>query len=412
MKKVASLMIGLLLCGCTAFANEAAPAAETAKPAAVATVVAADHVPVTQVFDYVYDPGVYTSLNEELGKAAIAKGFGNDGGKCTAVATTLPNGDTVVGRNLDFYITHNPAYIIRTKGVKGMYDTVGVSYVHQKEYPNNEYVKEKGVPKLVRELLPFSSTDVLNEKGFYMEVNMRYDEPDKNGKPLFASSGTNPKSKERVSVIMLTRYLASRCATVDEAVALAKKLDIYSIQAPGMNWSLCMMMADATGNYGLLEIAQNKVSFLKKQPAQTNFYVTKAWNKQQHYQSGLGRYETVMNGVKDVKTEEDMLKLIKKVTYWQCNFPDICQYDPRTELVQDNSKWSTDYILDPKNQEEVQAKMAEGAAKLRSMTREQVMDDGSYWESAFTHLINCNKRTMTIRFFEDDNKVITLGFDK
>ena len=33
MKKIASLMVGLLLCGCTAFANEAAPVVE--KTAAV-----------------------------------------------------------------------------------------------------------------------------------------------------------------------------------------------------------------------------------------------------------------------------------------------------------------------------------------------------------------------------------------
>lgn len=189
-----------------------------------------------------------------------------------------------------------------------------------------------------------------------MEVNMRFYEPDKNGKPVFASSGTNPKSKDRVSVVMLPRYIASRCATVDEAVALAKKLDIYSIQAPGMNWSLCFMMADATGNYGLLEIAQNKVSFLKKQPAQANFYVTKSFNKQQHYKAGLGRYATIMNGVK--------------------------------------------------------AKQENGAAKLRSMTRDQIMDAGIYWESTFTNLVNCNKRTLTVRFFEDENKVLTLGFDK
>ena len=408
MKKIASLMVGLLLCGCTAFASEAAPVVE--KTAAVTT-VAADHAPAKQVFDYVYDLGVYTSLNEELGKAAVGNRFGNDSGKCTAVAKTLPNGDTVVGRNLDFYITHNPAYIIRTKGIDGLYDTIGLSYAHV-GYPNNEYVKANGLPKQLREQLPFASTDVLNEKGLYAEVNMRYDEPGKDGKPLFASSGTNPKSKERISVTMLPRYLVSRCATVDEAVALAKKIDIYSIKAPGMNWSLCMLMADATGNYGLLEIAQNKVSFLKKQPAQTNFYITKPWYKQQHYKSGVGRYETVMNGVKDVKNDEDMFKLIKKVSYFQANFPDTCQYDARTEFVVDNSKWTTDYVLDPKNQEEVKAMMQEGAAKLSKMTREEIMDNGTYWESVFTNLVNCNKKTITVRFFEDENRVMTLGFDK
>ena len=395
MKKIASLMVGLLMCSTAAFANEVAP----------------DHVALKPIFDHVFDAGTYTSLNYEAGKAALAKGFGGDAGKCTAIAKTLPNGDTVVGRNLDFYVTHKPAYVVRTKGIEGEYETIGLTYVHV-GYPDNDYVKANGLPKKVYDLLPFSSTDVLNEKGFYIEVNMRYDEPGKDGKPIFASPSTNPKSKERVSVVMLPRYLGARCATVDEAVALAKKLDIYSIKAPGMNWSLCMMMADATGNYGLMEIAENKVYFVKKQPVQTNFYVTKSLYKKQHYKSGMGRYDLVMNNIKDVKTEEDMLNLTKKVTYWQCNFPDTCQYDARTELVEDNSKWSTDYILDPKNAAEVKAKQEEGAAKLRAMTREQVMDVGTYWESAFTNLVNCNKKTLTVRFFEDDSRVMTLGFDK
>ncbi len=94
-------MVGLLLCGCTAFANEPAPVVERA------AAVAADHAPVTQVFDYVYDPGVFTALDFEMGKAAMAKIFGGEKGRCTAIAKTLPNGDTVVGRNMDFNITHN-----------------------------------------------------------------------------------------------------------------------------------------------------------------------------------------------------------------------------------------------------------------------------------------------------------------
>lgn len=406
MKKIASLMTALLLCGSTAFANDLEKV-----EAIIPAELMGKNVQLNEVFDYVYDPGVYTSLNFELGKNVIAKIFGGEGGKCTAVAKTLPNGDTVVGRNMDFYITHKPAYIVRTKGIDGQYDTVGVTYA-QHCFPENESVKVNGLAKWQREAIPFTSTDVLNEKGLYCETNMRFDELDKNGNPVFASTGTNPKSKEYISVLMLPRYLANHCATVDEAVALAKKLNIYSIKAPGMNWSLCMLMADATGNYGLLEVAKNKVFFIKKQPVQTNFYVTKSLNKQQHYKSGLGRYATVMEGLKDVKTDEDMFKLIKKVTYFQSNFPDICQYDPRTELVSDSSQMTTDYVLNPKNQEEVQAKLREGAAKVSKMTREEIMDNGQYWESTFTNLVNCNKKTMTVRFFEDDSKVITLGFDK
>ena len=36
----------------------------------------------------------------------------------------------------------------------------------------------------------------------------------------------------------------------------------------------------------------------------------------------------------------------------------------------------------------------------------------NYWESILTTVTNCNNKTMTIRFFEDDSRVLELGFDK
>ena len=46
------------------------------------------------------------------------------------------------------------------------------------------------------------------------------------------------------------------------------------------------------------------------------------------------------------------------------------------------------------------------------MTRQEQEAANYYWESILTTVTNCNNKTMTIRFFEDDSRVLVLGFDK
>ena len=47
----------------------------------------------------------------------------------------------------------------------------------------------------------------------------------------------------------------------------------------------------------------------------------------------------------------------------------------------------------------------------KNSNREERIEKG-YWQSIFSNVVNCNKKYMTLRFFEDDNRVLTLGFDK
>ena len=83
---------------------------------------------------------------------------GNPGG-CSAVAKTLDNGDTIVGRNMDFYVSNKPAFIVRTKE-KGKYETVGIAYYDQ-FVPNADVVEKRGVPKVIYSMLPMFCQDVM-----------------------------------------------------------------------------------------------------------------------------------------------------------------------------------------------------------------------------------------------------------
>ena len=119
-----------------------------------------------------------------------------------------------------------------------------------------------------------------------------------------------------------------------------------------------------------------------------------------------------MKGIDKVKNEKDMFNLINKVTYFQAYFPEKCQFDFRSENVGFRPNWTTEYVMNEANRKEVEEVVNEVGNELKSMTRQEQEAANHYWESIITSVTNCNNKTMTIRFFEDDNRVLVLGFDK
>ncbi|MCQ2444919.1 MAG: linear amide C-N hydrolase [Mailhella sp.] len=350
----------------------------------------------------------YTSLDSQAGEQFLEKRF--DGwrrGGCTAAVKTMPSGDTVAGRNLDLYISNHSAYIVRT-AVPGELKTLRLTYSHSFG-PDFDDFWTNGLSDEERRVLPFGATDVLNEKGLYIEINMRTNEVYPDGTDKFSCPGTNP-GKKRVSAMGLPSYLAARCATVKEAVALVKELDIYTIKNAEMTWPFCFLMADATGNFGVLELGANEAVWLPRQSVQTNFYITPRLEKVEAYKSGLGRYALVTKGLRKVSGEKGMMELMKKVTYSQAYDPANAAFDVRSEFVGGRPHWSSDYLLSQAGKKEFEAWMAGTYADAPSMDRDARIAKGGMWESVYTSVVNCRKKTMTVRFFEDDERVFTLGF--
>ncbi|MCQ2513409.1 MAG: linear amide C-N hydrolase [Lachnospiraceae bacterium] len=362
----------------------------------------------TVLLDRVIDGGTYTSLDFEKVNQLIKEKYDFWGGGCTAVAKTIENGDTIVGRNLDLFISDKPAYICRTK-VEGEYETIGVSYTNMSGTSYAD-VLENGISEEMKLCLPYLCIDVLNEKGLYCEVNMRTGEYYPDGTLKYVCDGTNPKAEIRTVAFIIPRLVCQKCATVKEAVEYLKTIDFYTPKAPGFTWNFCFQLADANGDYGVVEIADNEISFLPQHPAHTNFYITQKFADKEEYKIGLGRYEVVMEGVEAVNSEEDMFELIDKVTYYQSYFPEKCKYDPRSENITLKPYWTTDYVLAEANREEIFAKINENKNLLNSMTREEIEATGKYWQTVFTTVANCNKKTMRVRFFEDDSRVLDLTF--
>lgn len=103
----------------------------------------------------------------------------------------------------------------------------------------------------------FFTNDVMNEKGLYIEADMREGQPESTG--IAHSTGTNPDAEVSMSFPALVRYLGERCATVDEAVELAKSLNVYGMITDHLNWCGGYLIADASGHYGVLELVNNKL---------------------------------------------------------------------------------------------------------------------------------------------------------
>lgn len=368
----------------------------------------------TEKFERVFDAGTYTELDYGYAQKYFTETYDEwkKDGACTAVAKLTDDGTMLMGRNMDLTITNKAAYFFKTK-VKGCYETLNLAYTFRDISPDYESVLKEGISPKFRKVLPFLADDVLNSEGLYIEVNMRNGETWPTGETKFGCSGTNPKSDERIYLFSLSRYIGEHCATVEEALKYVKKLDIYSMYGNEIHAdNYCFMIADATGRYGLMEFAQNKMYWLEGQQAQANFYVTEELSDIQELKSGKGRYDTVMAGVDAVQNEEQMFNLINTVTYYQAYFPEKCKFDNRSEFVGLLPYWTYDYVMTEKYRDTVEPVVSLLGEYLDSRTRQQLRDEATYWESVFTEVINCNKKTLTVRFYENDDMKMTLSFDK
>lgn len=367
-----------------------------------------DLMPVKKVHDYVFDLGTYHEMDYDFAEDFIQNKYDGWDGACTAVAKKTDDGKMLVGRNMDLYISNKPAYIMRT-AVEGNYKTIGINYSNKSGDNYLDVLKKGGVSKTFYKIVPFLCTDVMNEKGLYVETNMRMGEYWATGKLKNACTGTNPGAKHRICSLILPRYLGENCATVKEAIELVKELDIYTPKAVGMDWNFCFMMADSEGDYGLLEIARNKISWLQNEPAQSNFFVTKEFQENEELACGVGRYTVVREGRDKVKNEQDMYELMKKVNYSKVYDPENCDFDVRTEFVSVRDDLTYSVMTNNEIKDKVYEGLIEYCKQYSNKTRQELQDDGTKWESTFTEVANCTDKTWFVRFFEDDNR--TIKFD-
>ncbi len=253
--------------------------------------------------------------------------------------------------------------------------------------------------------------DVLNEKGLYIEANMRPEQPESTG--IKENTGTNPGADVRLCFATLVRYLGERAATVDEAVALAKTLDVYGLKNDTYDWAEALFMADASGHYGVLELVDNKLIWLDMQQAQANFYLNSEYKDKVAYGAGLGRYDKVMSGIDDVHSEADMLELIRQVRYQYTSDPLSCPFDTVSEEIGedvDGKKYTLQDLKDP----EIYKTILDYQIRDGNETKNSSFDEliaSEKWISSYQTVINCNDLTILVQFFEDNRLIYRVSFE-
>ncbi len=244
-------------------------------------------------------------------------------GGCTAIARWNSKGEVVIGRNLDMDISQKPAYVSKT--TYGKYKTFGTTYLPDLYL---DYSKMQSVDMIDEDELayiPFASADCLNEKGLYVEMNLREREDKLLCYGLHTVYGEThrdfdgkPWSELRAPLIAAPRLVTQNCATVQEAVEFLKNsYDWYSGATSSPSYSLgnmAYLVADATGEYGLIEIAQDEVHYIPYQSAQANSYIDPKWASLQPYGPGQGRLR-MADEIGMVETPEAAMEAMKSVMW-------------------------------------------------------------------------------------------------
>ncbi len=90
---------------------------------------------------------------------------------CTSMIKRNSKGEVIIGRNMDLDISQSVAFVFKT--TYGKYENVCVSYLPNFYLPYAELQKLDEIDADIQNVLPFWSSDCMNEKGLYIEMNMR-----------------------------------------------------------------------------------------------------------------------------------------------------------------------------------------------------------------------------------------------
>ncbi len=248
---------------------------------------------------------------------------------CTAMAKHNSDGDVVIGRNMDLEISQKPAYVYSTSF--GRYRNVCVTY---SPTTGADYEDVKKMDEIDPNLVPFivySCCDALNEKGLYAEVDLREANPRLSCYGLHSKRGETvrddgtPWTDLRACTVSVVQLVTQNCATVKEAVEFLKNsYDWYTVTAASDDpnrgsmvdsCNMALLVGDATGEFGVIEVAQDEVRYVPYQFGHANFYIDPVWACLDTCGAGIGRLAKVPDVIQDVETLEDAMDAMKPIMW-------------------------------------------------------------------------------------------------
>ncbi len=245
---------------------------------------------------------------------------------CTAMAKKNNKGEVILGRNMDLDISQKAAYVFKT--TFGKYKNFCVAYSPGFYLDYAELQQKDEIEQDMLERIVCAASDALNEKGLYIQVDLR-EETDKtlcyglhstHGETTRAD-GT-PWKDLRASTIAITQLVSQNCATVKEAIEfINNSYDWYTFTpkagvSMGVNQNnMAFMIGDATGEFGLIEIAQDEVCYIPYQYGHANFYINPKWNALDPVGAGVGRLAKVPEVIGAPQNLDEMMDAMKPIMW-------------------------------------------------------------------------------------------------
>jgi len=461
MKSKVFIVLAILLMGVNSFGVLCCEASITAKKTeGIKYVEVKNAVPVKILADYrkkgysgVIDLGTFTHIDEKTMIAQRNKLLDGNATKaemskanCSlCIKPVMLNGERTVlyGRTMDLPNSYYPAYVFRVNE-PGKYRSINIGYVHFGRETFDQIAETSTMDKEAWENIPYAVTDIMNEKGLLIETNMR------DTYEAVNCTGTNP-GKFRICSAILQRYLGDHCADIDDVLKTVNELDIFTAHSDYYAWHQALGIMDASGRYGILEFANNKVLWHEGHPGQTNFWIDPDVRAISLVDEGLGRWNTLMAGYNKIRTMEDMRKTMEKVYYSQLFGKDVCdmKFDPATEMNNTNVQGEIDKILEYKEKYRIKIDPEE-LAIVQSIADEQKKNNirwdllyltrpvnipkvyavadfithamnqlpvnalktsGNHECSVISYVVNNKERVYHVKFFEQ-NRVFHFGLDE
>jgi len=328
---------------------------------------------------------------------------------CTATVKRNRKGEVIVGRNMDVDVSQNPAFLTRVGG--GKYQTVAFTYCGLGGKYRYDHLKEMDADDAYCRSIAFRATDAFNEKGLYVEMNLREMDSERD----FYCHGTNP-GKPRVCMNSAAALVAMNCATVGDVMDfLMNSYDWYtpSLTVSGYgNKVLCnmaLLIGDATGEYGLFEFANDKVYFTPYANGQGNYYIHPELNEYAVEGSGYGRLAGALPGLPGCETARDMMDNMMKISFIK-------------EMTNPGSLGYSDYETNINkrravSREELQKQFEQFVSPLQPALKAYFEGDdtplresGSVWTTSFNFGVNCAEKHLILRLWERDDAVIEYQF--
>ena len=224
---------------------------------------------------------------------------------CSAFAARLENNDFVLARNFD---VDRCAYVlVRTRPATGYASLSMVNLEYLGLTLDKFPLTDAAAPNFI--LAPYLPMDGINEKGLSIAV-------------LSAKGHITCQQTGKIALTTSTaiRVVLDRCATVAEAVGTLEQFDMYPSRGSNYHFQL----ADASGDYAVIEYANGRMHVLKERYV-TNFFLTPGVSEDR---CGQDRYDRLKNTVTEkdgvFRDTSDAMKALAEVaeggTRWSAVF--------------------------------------------------------------------------------------------